>query len=215
VHGAGETVHVENLVAELGADYPARLQHLPAAQIAGLGQRYLSAVSERVPAQSQGLARITDKMPYNFLHVGLIHAMFPRARIVHCMRNPLDTCLSCYVTLFSKGHEFSYDLTELGRYYRAYAELMAHWRSVVPANRLLEVTYENVVDDLAGEARRLIGFCGLPWDEACLRFHESARPVRTASLHQVRQPLYRGSVGRAKLFDSGLAALREALGDLA
>jgi hypothetical protein len=132
------------------------------------------------------IIRFTDKMPYNFLHVGLIHVLFPQARIIHCVRNPLDTCLSCYTTLFTHGHEFSYDLTEAGLYYRNYAQLMAHWRTVIPADRLLEVTYENVVDDFETQARRLVEFCGLPWSEECLRFHETTRPVRTASLHQVR-----------------------------
>jgi hypothetical protein len=159
-------------------------------------------------------SHVTDKMPYNFLHVGVIHAMLPNARIIHCIRDPLDTCISCYSKLFTRGHEFSYELGELGRYYRNYARLMAHWRTIIPADRLIEVAYEKVVNDLEGEARRLIDFCGLPWAETCLRFHETQRAVRTASLHQVRRPLYRGSLRRSKSFGGGLEPLRAALGDL-
>ena len=222
VHGAGETTHIQGLVAELGADYPDRIHSFMPAQIAEMARRYLAAVAERLPASrgyspdAHGLARITDKMPYNFLHVGLIHAMFPRARIVHCMRNPLDNCFSCYATLFSSGHEFSYDLTELGRYYRAYADLMAHWRSVIAADRLLEVEYEKVVDDLDGQARRLIDFCGLPWDEAmppvprerASRAHREPAPGQATALSRQRWPREvvrerlgraQGSVGRPRL----------------
>ena len=215
VHGGGESPRVEALVQELGADYPGKVAELSEERRTAMAYRYLADLAAKMPpAPGVNIIRFTDKMPYNFLHVGLIHVLFPQARIIHCLRNPLDTCLSCYTTLFTHGHEFSYDLTETGLYYRNYARLMAHWRTIIPANRLLEVSYENVVDDFETQARRLVEFCGLPWSEECLRFHETSRPVRTASLHQVRQPLYRGSVGRADLFADGLAPLRAALGDL-
>lgn len=216
VHGGGESPRMDALVQELGADYPGRVAELSEERQAAMAHRYLADLAAMLPpGPGVSVVRFTDKMPYNFLHIGLIHALFPQARIIHCLRNPLDTCLSCYTTLFTRGHEFSYDLTELGHYYRNYAKLMAHWRSVIPSARLLEVSYETVVDDFEAQARRLVEFCGLPWSDECLRFHQTARPVRTASLHQVRQPLYRGSVGRAALFAEGLAPLREALGDLA
>ena len=215
VHGGGESPRVEALIQDLGADYPQRVAEVSEDRRTAMAYRYLADLAAKMPpAAGVNVTRFTDKMPYNFLHVGLIHVLFPQARIIHCVRNPLDTCFSCYATLFTHGHEFSYDLTEAGLYYRNYAQLMAHWRSVIPANRLLEVTYENVVDDFETQARRLVEFCGLPWSGECLRFHETSRPVRTASLHQVRQPLYRGSVGRADLFAEGLAPLRTALGDL-
>jgi tetratricopeptide (TPR) repeat protein len=208
IQGGGESAHIERVVQELGADYPGRMQELPPERISVLGRRYLSSVSATPPA-----IHVTDKMPYNFLHLGLIHAMLPNARIIHCVRDPLDTCISCYSTLFTRGHEFSYELAELGHYYRNYARLMAHWRTIIPSDRLIEVEYEKIVNDLEGQARRLLYFCGLPWAQICLRFHETERAVRTASLHQVRRPLYRGSLGRSKSFGNGLDALRAALGD--
>src|SRR6202034_1474779 len=148
--------------------------------------------------------RIVDKLPENFLRIGLIRRILPKARIIHTMRDPIDTCVSCYSKLFTYGQHFSYDLGELGRYYRRYTELMAHWRSVLPAGAMLDVTYEDVVDDLEGQARRLIAYCGLPWDDRCLSFHKTIRPVRTASSAQVRKPLYRSSVHRWRRYQAGL-----------
>jgi Sulfotransferase family len=168
-----------------------------------LGQSYLSQLP-KVPDEK---IRIVDKLPGNFLRIGLIHLMFPNARIIHSMRDPMDTCLSCYSKLFNVGLPFTYDLAELGRYYRAYSELMAHWRSVLPPGAMLEVSYEDVVDDLEGQARRLIDYCGLPWDRRCIDFHRSGHPVRTASAVQVRQPLFRGSVHRWRHYEAGLAPL--------
>ena len=209
IQGGGESESIERVIQELGADYPTGVKDLPPERISTLGRRYLGMSSPQ-----RSTSHVTDKMPYNFLHVGVIHAMLPNARIIHCIRDPLDTCISCYSKLFTRGHEFSYELGELGRYYRNYARLMAHWRTIIPADRLIEVAYEKVVNDLEGEARRLIDFCGLPWAETCLRFHETQRAVRTASLHQVRRPLYRGSLRRSKSFGGGLEPLRAALGDL-
>jgi tetratricopeptide (TPR) repeat protein len=168
-----------------------------------LGQSYLS----QLPKVPDGKIRIVDKLPGNFLRIGLIRLMFPNARIVHTMRDPIDTCLSCYSKLFNTGLPFTYHLAELGRYYRAYTELMAHWRSVLPPGAMLDVSYENVVDDLEGQARRLIDYCNLPWDHSCIDFHRSGHPVRTASAVQVRQPLFRGSVHRWRHYEAGLAPL--------
>ncbi|HXZ00934.1 MAG TPA: sulfotransferase [Stellaceae bacterium] len=206
VHGGGEPRHVERLIRELGGAYPTTVATLPPERIAALGRRYLA-----LTAPAPGALRFTDKMPNNFLHAGLIHLMLPGARIIHCRRDSVDTCLSCYSKLFTTGQEFSYDMAELGRYYRSYLALMAHWRSVLPAERFIEVDYERVVEDLEGEARRLIEFCGLAWDDACLRFHETARAVRSASMNQVRQPLYRSSVGRWQAFREELGPLLAAL----
>jgi len=160
----------------------------------------------------EGALRIVDKLPHNFLRIGLIRLVLPNARIIHTMRDPMDTCVSCYSKLFAAGQHFSYDLAELGRYYRAYASLMEHWRSVVPAGAMLDVAYEDVVDDMEGQARRLIEFCGLEWDERCLSFHANKRVVKTASSVQVRKPLFRSSVQRWRRFETGLEPLREALG---
>jgi hypothetical protein len=150
-------------------------------------------------------------MPANFLYAGLIHLMMPNARLIHCRRNQLDTCVSCYSKLFSSEQLFTYDLTELGRFYRSYERLMGHWRQVLPADRLIDVDYEAVVEDLDGQAHRLLEWLGLPWDDACLRFHETERVVRTASLAQVRKPIYRSSVGRWQQYTDHLQPLLAAL----
>ena len=209
IHPAGEPRYVESLVGELGAAYPGAIDTLPRARFAALGRRYLALAAAAAPANAR---RIIDKLPNNFLHAGLVHLVLPGARIIHCRRNPADTCLSCYSKLFTNGQEFSYDLGELGGFYRSYEALMAHWRAVLPPTHFIEVDYEKVVADLEGEARRLLQFCGLPWDPACLRFHENARIVRTASMNQVRRPLYTSSVGRWQRFRAELAPLLEALG---
>jgi tetratricopeptide (TPR) repeat protein len=205
VHGGGELRHLERLVREPGSagDGPP-----PADELQALGRRYLAMTA---PASGDAL-RVVDKMPSNFLYAGQIHLMLPRARIIHCRRDPVDTCFSCYSKLFTTGQEFSYDLVELGRYHRNYAALMAHWRSVLPRECFIEVDYEALVGDLDSEARRLIDFCGLPWDESCLRFHEGVRTIRSASMNQVRRPLYATSIGRWKPFSAQLGPLLEALG---
>ena len=136
----------------------------------------------------------------------------PDAKIIHSRRNPVDVCLSCYSKLFSDGQNFSYDLTELGRYHRDYQTLMAHWRAVLPPSHFLEVDYEAVVDDVEAEARRMLEFLELPWDPACLEFYRVERPVRTASVNQVRQPIYRTSSGRWRRHADELRPLLQALG---
>jgi tetratricopeptide (TPR) repeat protein len=210
VHAAGEPRYLERLVGELGEPYPSAIAALDPAALARLGRRYLAMAAAAAPAQA---LRIIDKMPNNFRYAGLVHLILPEARIIHCRRDPVDTCFSCYSKLFTTGQEFTYDLRELGRYYRSYAALMAHWRAVLPRERFIEVHYESVVRDLEGEARRLLAFCGLPWDRACLRFHEGAQVVRTASMNQVRQPLYATSVARSAAFRAELGPLLEALGE--
>ena len=168
-----------------------------------LGQAYLASL----PPLADGKTRITDKAPSNFFHVGLIRLILPNARIIHTMRDPVDTCVSCFSRLFTHGQAFSYDLAELGRYYRWYHELMDHWRSVLPAGAMLDVSYEDVVDNLEEQARRLIDYCGLPWDDRCLSFHETSRPIATASNVQVRQPLYRSSLARWRRYEAYLEPL--------
>jgi len=213
VHGAGETHAFRNcLRAELPpepSDY--RLpQQLLAALPAVLG-RAAERYSRHLDALAPGARRVSNKLPGNMALVGVIHRLFPRARIVHCVREPLDTCLSCFTKLFTTGHPFSYELGELGRFYRLYAELMQAWRERLPPAALFELRYEELVGDLEGQARRLTDYCGLPWDDACLRFHESPRAVRTASLAQVRRPLYASSVGRWRHYERQLEPLMDAL----
>ena len=157
-------------------------------------------------------ARVVDKMPLNFLFVGLIHLALPNARIIHAVRDPVDTCVSCFATLFTGEHRVAYELGELGRYYRAYQCLMEHWRRVLPDGVMLDVSYEDVVTNVDQQARRMVAHCGLAWDDACLRFPGTPRPVRTASAAQVRRPIYRSSVGRSQHYRQWLRPLTEALG---
>jgi tetratricopeptide (TPR) repeat protein len=206
-HGAGELKRLHALVDRIG-NFPASIADLTAAQIHRLGAGYLDYVAPLAAARP----RAVDKMPSNFLYCGLVRLILPGARIVHCRRDPVDTCLSCYTKLFAGEQAFTYDQTELGRYHRSYQALMAHWRTNLPASHFLEVDYEAMVEDVAGQTRRILDFIGLPWDEACLRFHETQRPVRTASVNQVRQPIYATSVGRWRRHAAQLQPLLGALG---
>jgi tetratricopeptide (TPR) repeat protein len=197
VHGAGELLLFDRAIAEVGVE-----------DLTALGARYLALVDEIAPATK----RVVDKLPSNFRHVGLLHLALPRARFVHITRDALDTCFSCYTTNFTGRQDFSWDLAECGRYYRAYESLMAHWRTVLPPGFMLEVAYEDVVADIEGSARKLLAFCDLPWDDAVLRFYETARPIRTASYRQARQPIYATSVKSAGSYRANLQPLIDALG---
>jgi tetratricopeptide (TPR) repeat protein len=203
VHGGGERGDFAAAMAGRGG-----VDALDGATLRAIGGSYAETAAALAPAA----ARVTDKMPGNFRFAGLIHLALPNARLIHVSRNPIDTCLSCFTTLFGGDQPFSYDLGELGRYYRAYAKLMAHWRRVLPSGVMLEVQYEAVIDDLATQARRIIAHCGLEWDPACLDFHRTRRPVWTASAVQVRQPLYQTSVGRWLPYKDMLEPLFAALG---
>jgi tetratricopeptide (TPR) repeat protein len=214
VHGAGELTLLRDLVAGISvrapegpAGYPQLLARLGPRDLTSLGRGY----AERLCALAPGRRRVVDKEPLNFLYCGLIHLILPNARIVHCRRNAVDTCLSCYTKPFVGELGFAYDLRELGRYYRHYELLMAHWRALLPPERFMEVEYEAVVENLEGEGRRLLGFCGLEWSEACLSFHQTRRHILTASATQVREPLYRTSVGRWKSYARYLEPLLCAL----
>jgi tetratricopeptide (TPR) repeat protein len=157
--------------------------------------------------------RVTDKNPHNFHFIGLIHAVFPRARIIHCRRDPVDTCLSIYFQDFARKMDFAYDRDDLVATYRQYQKLMAHWRSVLPADRLLEVQYEELIANRESMTRKMIAFCGLDWDDACLHSERNPRPVRTASVWQARQPVYKTSVARWRRYEPWLGSLRELLVD--
>ena len=214
VQGVGELSALRRAVTALHepsgrqVSYP---EGIPALLKGGAATRIGKAYLAEVEKLARGHKRIVDKMPANFLYAGLIALCLPEARIIHCRRNPVDTCLSCYTKLFTAEQEFTYDLAELGQFYRSYTRLMEHWRHVLPPARFIEVDYESVVDDLQTEARRLVDFCGLPWNEACLKFNEGNRPIRTASASQVRKPIYKSSVGRWKQYESHLGPLLAAL----
>jgi tetratricopeptide (TPR) repeat protein len=213
VHGAGELSEFSRLTAELpgpgGAAfrYPEDTPALTADGLRALGEAYVRALSQRAPVAE----RITDKMPANFLFLGLIHLALPSARIVHVTRDARDTCLSCYSKLFAAEQNFAYDLGELGRYYRKYAGLMDHWRRWLPEDVMLEVRYEDVVADMEGQARRIVAHCGLAWDDRCLAFHKTDRPIKTASVAQVREPIYAKAVDRWRHYEQHLTALQAAL----
>jgi tetratricopeptide (TPR) repeat protein len=212
VFGAGEIEDFKKAISQTFDRFPVSLEKVSAEQLLSLGQRYIDNVRVLAPAAE----RITDKSTQNWPFVGFINLALPNARIIHVRRDPIDTCLSAFFTLFAEGQAHTYDLAELGRYYRAYATLMAHWRSVVPQGVMLEIQYEDLVADFENQARRIIAHCGMPWDDACLAFHKAKRAVKTASAFQVRQPLYGSSVGHSRPYLPLLQPLIEALGpDLA
>ena len=212
VFAAGELPDFSAAVAGLarpeapGIRFPEIVPSLSAHELHQFGGRYLAAL--RGPPAAQ---RVTDKMPTNFLFAGLIHRTLPNARIIHIHRDPVDTCFSCFSTLFAAGQPYAYDLGELGRYYRAYEGLMAHWRRILPAGVMLDVRYEDVITDFDGQARRIVAHCGLDWHDGCRRFYEARRPVGTASAAQVRRPIYRGSIGRSEPYRVWLQPLLDAL----
>jgi tetratricopeptide (TPR) repeat protein len=206
VLGKGESAYLDTLAKD--AIFRPALSGFTPEALASCGSRYLTMMGAAEPDSPY----FVDKMTTNFLYAGLISLILPGARMIHCRRNALDTCLSCYSLLFADGHEFSYDLGELGHYYRLYRELMAHWGNVLPQGAILDIDYEALVGDGEGQIRRVLDFCGLPWNDACLRFYESNRLVATSSFDQVRRPLYKTSVGRAQMFRPWLGELEAALG---
>src|SRR5262249_37661109 len=155
-------------------------------------------------ARAPGAERIVDKLPTNFHFLGLIHLALPQAKVVHVRRSALDTCVSCFSKPFTAAMDHTYDLAELGRYLRAYDELMAHWRRVLPADSFLDVEYERLVGDIEGEARRIISFLGLDWSADVLAYQGKSSTVRTASAYQVRQPLYGSAVERWRRYEKYL-----------
>jgi len=212
VHGAGELLYwIFAADAERAANPGQRAVNPEqrAAMIAELGRAYL----EGLAAQAPDASRVVDKLPVNFRNAGLIHAALPGARFIHIERNALDTCLSIYFQGFSAAHLYATDFGDLAHYYHEYRRLMAHWRSVLPPQTLLEIQYEDLVDDPEGWIRRMLAHIGLPWDPRCLEFDRTDRPVLTASNWQVRQPIGKGSVGRLRRYERFIGPLREALGE--
>jgi tetratricopeptide (TPR) repeat protein len=209
VHGAGELKTLDDILTTVrGPDgrtipYPEFVAAVDARALADIGARYAAALRKLAPRARH----VTDKMPSNFFFAGIIHLALPNARIIHTVRDPVDTCISCFSKLFTAEQNHTYDLAELGRYHRRYQALMAHWHRVLPQGRILDVRYEDVVADLEGQARRILAHCGLDWDPHCLQFHRTERPVRTASATQVRQPIYRSAIGRGRVYEPYLQPL--------
>jgi tetratricopeptide (TPR) repeat protein len=215
VFGAGELRDMRMVLepgfAEgTGLPFYERLQDLKPGALAALAQSYVSGLRKR----NADAEKITDKMPGNFHYIPLIKLMMPNAKIVHVSRHPLDTCISCFTRLFAHGQAYTYDLTDLGHYYKTYEELMDHWRKLLPAGSFYDVKYENLVEDTEAEAKKLIEYCGLEWNDSCLEFYKNKRSVRTSSVTQVRQPIYKTSKQRWKNYDKFLGPLKEALGDV-
>jgi tetratricopeptide (TPR) repeat protein len=190
--------------------YPASVAELGASDWSRLGRDYLERTAQY---RGAGAPFFIDKNPNNFVFAGLIRLALPNARIVNAMRHPLDSCLGSFKQLFASGQPFTYDLVELGEYYLEYRRVMDHWHRVL-SGFVLDVHYEQVVGDLEGQVRRLLDFCGLPFEEACLRFHETERAVKTASSEQVRQPIYTSSVNLWRRYEAELGALIEVLAPL-
>lgn len=213
VFGAGELSYLHKLFADQqrggNKKTGSLIASLSESELSRRTQRYL----QQLDAHAPGKPHIVDKMPANFLMVGLIHAVMPNARIVHIARNPLDTCLSCFTRVFQRSQLHSYDQVELGRYFNAYVRVMRHWKAVLPEDSFHTIHYENLIEDIDSEARRLIAFCGLEWDDRCLEFYKGTRRVRTASVQQVRQPLYRSSKEKWRNYESHLTPLIETIGD--
>ena len=211
IHGAGEITWLPETLHDAAADFgladyrfPESLEGASDAELLKLGRRYIDRIRELAPHASH----IVDKLPDNFQHIGLIHLMFPGARIVHSMRDPMDSCFSCFSRLFIADNlGFTYDLGAVGRYWVSYHELMRHWHAVLPPGRILDVSYEQMVGDFENQARRLVAYLGLPWDDRCLGFHTNRRVVKTASVAQVRRPIYRTSVARWKHYEAYLGEL--------
>lgn len=212
VHGAGEREEMLRLADRLpellndSRTYPGCIDGLSISSSAEIADAFLKALKRLNPHA----ARITDKMPGNFHHVGLIATLFPNAKIIHCRRDPRDTCLSIFFGDFVGSHAYSYDLTNLGRYYRQYERLMAHWHKVLPG-RILDVSYEDLVEQQEDWSRRMVKFCDLDWERGCLEFHKTSRNVQTRSNAQVRQPIYRSSIARWRPFETHLEPLVAAL----
>jgi len=190
-----------------GVNYPEAVRELGSEHFASLGEDYLKQAQMH---RQLGAPRFIDKMPNNFPNVGFLSLILPEAKIIDARRHPLDACLSCYRQLFAKGQNFTYDLTEIGEYYLQYQRMMDHWAEVLPG-RVLTLQYEEVVGDFESQVRRLLEFCDLPWEDACLRFYESDRPVRTPSAEQVRQPIYDRSVGHWRHYEPYLGELIETI----
>jgi hypothetical protein len=213
VYGAGEVKHFSYALGKLRDRFPSlpkfpdMMGKITPAQMDIAAKNYVQALT----ATSGSAKRVTDKLLTNYFFVGLINLLFPNAKIIHTSRDPVDTCLSGFTKLFKDDMPHSYDLGELGRYYGKYREVMQHWEQVLPEGAMITVQYEDVVSDTETQAKRLIKFLGLPWNDKCLEFHKSDRPVKTASVAQVRKPIYNTAVKRWMKYGDGLQPLVDAI----
>jgi tetratricopeptide (TPR) repeat protein len=202
----GKTVRHNPDLTTPPARYPTSVANIDADGFRQLGSEYI----ERSCRHRGDRPFFTDKNPNNFVHVGLLHLILPNAKIINARRHPLDSCFGSYKQLFASGQPFTYDLVELGEYYLQYQRLMDHWHEVLPG-RVLDVRYEEVVQDIEGQVRRILEYCGLDWEESCLKFHETSRSVKSASSEQVRQPIYDSAVNTWRHYEHHLGTLIETL----
>ena len=213
VEGAGELPYIAMLSSSLGsqrddgARYPDIVEEMSESQLDGIGNNYRYQASRHL---YQDKPRFTDKLPANFSHVGFINAILPDASIIDARRHPLDNCVANFRQLYAQGKNYTYDLVEFAEYYLDYVRVMAHWDEVLPG-RVLRVQYEDVVDDLETQVRRVLDHCDLPFEPECLEFHRNSRPVNTISAEQVREPVYRDATEVWKRYEAGLAEVREIL----
>ena len=214
VFAAGELNRIERitdalpLLTESGDDYPRCVEKLSSSAIYHAAQSHNKYLDNLAGGDS---LFVTDKMPGNFLYLGLIALMFPQAVILHCQRDPMDVCLSCYFQNFSGDHAYAFDLQNLGLYYQQYQRLMAHWKQVLPVD-VLDISYETLVNEPEMQIGRILEFTGLEWQQSCRDFHQTRRAVNTASLVQVRQPMYTSSVSRWRHYEKYLHPLKKNLG---
>lgn len=211
VYGAGELSFVAEIISQLSrSGQTAQICETAAKNskvfLGELGDRYI----EKIRTYSAEARFITDKMPLNFLWIGAIVLALPNAKIISCLRDPMDNCLSIYKNIFSEGHKYAYSLEELGRYHTCYQDLMFYWDEVFPG-KIYDISYEKLVSDQEEETRKLLNHCGLSWDDACLTFHKTSRRVATASAAQVRKPLYKDSVQLWKRYEKQLQPLQNAI----
>ena len=216
VEGTEELPILSRLAASIGRyrrdqkQYPYTVRDLGGREFRAYGRQYVEEASKY---RATDRVHFTDKLPNNFSHVGLIHLILPNAKIINARRHPFDSCLGAYKQLFGKGQDFTYDMTELAVYYRKYHETMRHWHQALPG-KVLDVHYEETVTDLETQVRRILAHCGLPFEEACIHFHETERPVKTASSEQVRQPIYTRALGYWRHYEKHLGEWQQELGDI-
>jgi len=200
------TIRADRQLSGPGERYPASAVNIDGPVCNRLGRQYI----ERTRRHRGDRPFFTDKNPNNYVHVGLLQLILPNAKIINARRHPLDSCFGTYKQLFAQGQPFSYDLVELGEHYLQYQRLMDHWHSVMPG-KILDVRYEDVVSDLETQVRRILNHCNLPFEDACLSFHDTKRAIRTASSEQVRKPIYSSSVDLWKNYEAHLGELLDVL----
>jgi tetratricopeptide (TPR) repeat protein len=214
VYGAGELGNINDIITKNSGklsmpNFPDGIEKLKKYDFRKLGSLYIQSLAKIAPDSPY----ITDKMPNNFWYIGIIKLILPNAKIIHCTRNPIDTCLSIYQKLFNSKLTYAYDLEELGQFYNLYKELMEHWHSILPEGSILDISYEELVNNQEQQTKRMLEYCNLPWDESCMTFHQNKRAVNTASVLQVREPIYKHAIERWKPYEKYLQPLIETLGN--